>query len=207
MYLSPGVAPPTYTPPPPSPHSYPQRHRGAARRSLCHSFRSRSLHSSTFLLFPSFFYLSCSNFSARLPFPTYTQLRRVTPTYELTRSFHVALRINSRLLLSSFFAFLFPSFPLSLLSCAWRCFSIALTGHQRIPTTTWHPNPRRIVASRRVTSRRLVSRRVASRRFFALSPTSPLAYCFREFDEILPRDANGPPCTFFDSTVGHLELN
>lgn len=59
MYLSPNVAPPTCTPPP-SPRSYPQRHRGAARRSLCHSFRSRSLHSSTFLLFPSFFFLSRS---------------------------------------------------------------------------------------------------------------------------------------------------
>lgn len=40
-------------------------------------------------------------------------------------------------------------------------------------------------------------------------PASPLAYCFRGFDEISPRDANGSACTFFGGapTVGHTELN
>lgn len=70
MYLSPRVAPPTYMPPP-------RRHLTLTRsgtaeragRSLCHSFRSRSLHSSTFPLFPSFFFLPCSfrASSVRLP--------------------------------------------------------------------------------------------------------------------------------------------
>lgn len=41
---------------------------------------------------------------------------------------------------------------------------------------------------------------VASSVLRVLSPTSPLAYCFREFDEILPRDANGPDLHFFRST-------
>lgn len=37
-------------------------------------------------------------------------------------------------------------------------------------------------------------------------PTSPLAYCFREFDEILPRDANGPPVYFFFFSTRQLVI-
>lgn len=42
-------------------------------------------------------------------------------------------------------------------------------------------------------------RRIGPSVLRALTPTSPLAYCFREFDEILPRDANVSPCTFFST--------
>lgn len=191
MYLSPGVAPPTCAP---SPRSYPPRSGDVVLSFsllfLCHSSASVPPSSFCFHLLPFAFVLEpllrAVSFSPHL----YTQRRRVTPTRELTRSFHVPLRINSRLFLSSFFA---PS-PTATPSCAWRCSSIALAGHQRTPND---------VTSKPPSSRRIV----APRRFFARPTTSPLAYCFREFDEILPRDANGPPCTFFDTTVGHSELN
>lgn len=125
----------------------------------------------------SFFLFVRSNLSARLFLShTCTQRYAHTPTHRLTRSFFVLsphpLHINSRLF-SPF------SSPSSSSSSCWH-FPLALTSHhayQRrgIPT----PSNRRAGWS------------------FARSPTSPLAYCFREFDEILPRDANGPPCTFF----------
>jgi hypothetical protein len=160
MYLSPGVAPPTYTPPPRRRHLTLTR-SAASRSGATLSLSFFPLTQPPFLhlpsVFPSFFFLSRSNFSARLPFPTYTQLRRVTPTYELTRSFHVALRINSRLLLSSFFAFLFPPF-----------LAPGVVSPLRSPVTNAYQRRRGIQtpveSSRRVTSRRVASPRVASRR-------------------------------------------
>lgn len=195
MYLSPGVAPPTYT-----------RHRRHLALTTAAASRSGATLSLSFLPLtqpPPFLHLpSVSIFL--LPFAfVQTSLRRgglpFPHTYTCNNdvqhprtSLHAAFTFPCVLTHVYFSPLSSPSS--SPLSCAWRSSSIAFTGHQRIPTT-WRPNP---VES---------SRRIASRRFFALSPTSPLAYCFREFDEILPRDANGPPCTFFDSTVGHSELN
>lgn len=114
------------------------------------------------------------------------------------------LRINSHPFLFSLSALPSPPLPPLFLRSA-SLFSPPPSSPCTQPTspripTTWHPNPVE-PASRRAAPRQLGSSR--SR------PTSPLAYCFREFDEISPRDANGPACTFFsvDPTVGHLELN
>lgn len=160
MYLSPGLAPPTYTPPP-SPRSYPQRHRGAARRSLSLSLSflplTHSFHSSAYLLFPSFFFLSLLvQTSPRLsPSRTYTQQRCVTPTH---RSLHAAFTfpcVLTRVYFSPHSS-PFSSTP----TCAWRRFTVAFIGHQT-HTNDAASKPRRIVASCRVAPRRVASHRVA----------------------------------------------
>lgn len=118
MYLSPGVAPPTYTPPP-SPRSYPQRHRGVTLSlslhlspSFCHSSCSRSFHSS-FFLFPSFFFLSCSrSFKLLLrvsPFPT--SIRDINDVQHPRTSLHAAFTFPC-VLTHVYFSLLFLRLPL-----------------------------------------------------------------------------------------------
>lgn len=190
MYLSPGVAPPTYTPPP-SPRSYPQRHRGAARNALS---VIPPAHAASILLLPSAFRLSSSfrarsNFSARFLLPPH--LYATTMCNHPRTSLHAAFTFP-RVLTHVYFS------PLSSPSSSTPS---CVVSPLRSPVTNAYQ--RRDIQTPVESSRRIASRRVGS----SCSPTSPLAYCFREFDEILPRDANGPPCTFFDSTVGHSELN
>lgn len=150
MYLSPGVVPPTYY----------HRHRrhlaltrsGIAERrdaALCHSSCSarslRRIPSAPVFLLP-FALVQRPSHRPSVSFShTSTQQRRVTPTHELTRSFHVPLRINSRLFLSSFFAFLLH--PFLRLALLLPCVHRSLT-HTNDVTA----KPRRIVASRRVAS-------------------------------------------------------
>lgn len=112
-----------------------------------------------------------------------TSLHAASLFLSFSLSLHV-FYVLTHIYFISFFALLSSS------SCCARRFSLSLYCiHRYIPPT--HTNdvasqPRRIGPS------------VASV-LRVLTPTSPLAYCFREFDEILPRDANVSPCTFFST--------
>lgn len=160
MYLSPGLAPPTYTPPP-SPRSYPQRHRGAARRSLCHSFRSRTASIPP----PTFCFRLSSSFRCWFKppraSPSHAPIRTTTVRNTHARSLHAAFTFPCVLTHVYFspHSSPFSSTP----SCAWRRFTVAFIGHQT-HTNDAASKPRRIVASRRVASRRVASCRVGSSR-------------------------------------------
>lgn len=155
MYLSPGLAPPTYTPPP-SPRSYPQRHRGAARRSL--SVIPSAHAQLPFLRLPSVSvfllpFVVGSNLPAPLPLP---HLYATTVRNTHARSLHAAFTFPCVLTHVYFspHSSPFSSTP----SCAWRRFTVAFIGHQTHTKRRGIQTP----SNRRVVSRRAASRRVAS---------------------------------------------
>lgn len=160
MYLSPGVAPPTYTPPP-SPRSYPQRHRWSGA-TLSLSFLPQP-HAATILLpsfrSPSFFVLSRS-FKLLRASPSPTHLYATTMCKHPRTSLHAAFAFPCVLTHVYFPSLSSPSS--STPSCARRCSPL------RPPATDAYQ--RRDIQT--PSNRRVASRRVASRPFFVLSDFS-----------------------------------